>query len=259
MVGFDCRRRTLEADALNDIRIERPLEKPLDLSFCLASLPLCLLLFRLLLCRCFDLCCLLLKDIDEGITDDLPLLLRILNTLQPLEEEVGCVDDGEIDSKVFIQHLVDLLALVGAEDAIVDHDGMEAIANCLVHELCSNGRVNTSADGANDATLVAADGSDSLDLLVNEGRHLPVAVDTADSREAVEDLLAARRVCHLWVELDAEKWLFVVRDGSKWSRWRCSDPDKAFWDLLDNVRVRHPDLRLRAQRKLHPVSSSACL
>ena len=63
--------------------------------------------------------------IDEGVPDDAPLLLRVLDAGEAREEEVGRVDDGEVDAEVAVERLVDLLGFVEAEDAVVDHDGVE--------------------------------------------------------------------------------------------------------------------------------------
>ena len=112
VVRLDRRTRALEADALDHVRVERPLEQPLDLA-----------LVRLGL---LELGGLLLKHVDERVPDDLALLLRVLDTLEAREEELGRVDDGQVHAEVLVQHVVHLRRLVQAEYAIVDHDGMES-------------------------------------------------------------------------------------------------------------------------------------
>ena len=112
MVRLDRRARALEADALDHVRVERPLEQPIDLA-----------LVRLGL---VELGGLLLEHVDERVPDDLALLLRVLDALEAREEEFGRVDDGQVHAEVLVQHVVHLHRLVQAEYAIVDHDGMES-------------------------------------------------------------------------------------------------------------------------------------
>jgi hypothetical protein len=50
-------------------------------------------------------------------TDDLALLLRLVNALEAAKEELGTVDDGQVDTEVLVEGLLDLLALVEAHDA----------------------------------------------------------------------------------------------------------------------------------------------
>ena len=56
--------------------------------------------------------------IDEGVPNDAPLLHRVLDACEARKEEVGCVDDGEVDTEVAVERLVDLLGFVEAEDAV---------------------------------------------------------------------------------------------------------------------------------------------
>ena len=116
VVGLDGRRRSLEADRLDDVRVQGALQEPLDLATLAAgSLDLALNLGRLLL-----------KHLDKSVADDLALLLGVGDAGELAEEEVGRVDNGQVDAEVLAEHLVDLLGFVHAEDAVVDHDGVEA-------------------------------------------------------------------------------------------------------------------------------------
>jgi hypothetical protein len=112
VVRLDRRARALEADALDHVRVERPLEQPLDLA-----------LVRL---GHLQLGGLLLEHVDERVPDDLALLLRVLDALEAGKEEVGCVEDGQVHAEVLVEHVVHLRRLVAAEHAIVDHDGVES-------------------------------------------------------------------------------------------------------------------------------------
>jgi hypothetical protein len=112
VVRLDRRARALEADALDHVRVERALEEPLDLAFVrLGDL---------------ELGRLLLKHVDERVSDDLALLLRVLDAVEAGEEEIGCIDDGQVHAEVLVEHGVHLRRLVATEHAVVDHDGVKS-------------------------------------------------------------------------------------------------------------------------------------
>jgi len=179
VVRLDGRRRALEADRLDDVRVQGALEEPLDL----AALGARLLDVALELGR------LLLEHLDERVADDLALGLGVLDALELAEEELGRVDDRQVDAEVLAEHLVDLLGLVQAQDAVVDHDGVETarreerqlehsalertrrdapVTDGLVHELGGDGRVDAARDGADDLPGRTDEFPDALDLLVDE-------------------------------------------------------------------------------------------
>jgi hypothetical protein len=118
MVGLDGSRGTLEAERLDDVGEEGSLEEPLDLA----------LLARVasLLEALLELGGLGLEDLDEGVSDDLSLLLGVLDVLESREEEVRGVDDGQVDTEVLVEHLEDLLGLAASKNSVVDHDGVES-------------------------------------------------------------------------------------------------------------------------------------
>lgn len=116
MVSLDGSGRSLERDRLNNIRVQGTLKEPLDLSTLSSSI-------LELLVQALGL---LLEHLDEGVADDLALLLGVGNALELAEEEVGSINDGEVDAEVLAEHLVDLLGLVETENSVVDHDGVEA-------------------------------------------------------------------------------------------------------------------------------------
>ena len=113
------RGRTLEADTLDDIRVKRSLQQPLDLST-ISTLRLELLVQSLSL---------LLEYLDESISNDLSLLLRVENSFQLAEEELGRVDDGEIDAEILAEHLVDLRRFVHSQNSVVDHNRVKSVAS----------------------------------------------------------------------------------------------------------------------------------
>ena len=170
MVRLDRRARALEADALDHVRVERPLEEPLDLA---------LVRFGGL-----ELGGLLLEDVDERVPDDLALLFRVVDALQAGEEEVRRVDDGQVHAEVLVEHGVHLRRFVATEHAVIDHDGVESDGHCLrkrcvcflpykdapiangfVHQFRSDRAIDTAADGTNNPTSFTAYFADASNLL----------------------------------------------------------------------------------------------
>ena len=141
--------------------------------------------------------------INECVTDDLSLLLRVSDTLEEAEEEVRGVHKLDINTRGS-EGLDDLLGLVESQDTVVDEDGVESLADGSVEEDGSDGGIDTTTDGANDVALLADLLADSLDGLLDKGTHAPIslAADNVDG-EVLEEDLAERGVSDLGVELDA--------------------------------------------------------
>lgn len=117
VVGFDGGGGTLEAEGLDDVGVEGALEEVLDLAGVGGVLG-----------GLFDSDGLLLEEVDEGAADDLALGLGLGEALEAAEEEVGAVDDGEVDAEVLLECLLYLLALVKTHDTVVNEDGVESVA-----------------------------------------------------------------------------------------------------------------------------------
>ena len=116
----------LETDTLNHVGVQRALQQPLNLALCRG--PLLLLLFLRL---SFEFRGFGFEDVDECVADNLALLFGIFDTLEAREEEFGCVYYGEVHAEILVEHGVDLRSLVETEDAVVDHDGVEAVDNVM--------------------------------------------------------------------------------------------------------------------------------
>ncbi|RUP42661.1 hypothetical protein BC936DRAFT_138249 [Jimgerdemannia flammicorona] len=166
---------SLERDGLDDVRIECPLEEVLDFSAAGFLVNLCGL--------CFE-------HFDEGIANNLALALRVRHAGQAPKEQRRGVHHLDVDTHLVTQHLLDGRALVQTHHTVVDQDRVEAggrmtayqrvcttmtrtsripIANGLVHQLGGDGRVDTTGDSANNLADGTDDGTDTLDLRVDEG------------------------------------------------------------------------------------------
>jgi hypothetical protein len=166
-------------------RVESSLQEELDLAVALG----------------LDLLGLRLEDIDELATNELALLLGVGLALESSQELLASINDGKVDLKLILENLLDKLALVETHAAIVNQDGMEAVANGLGHQLGSNSGVDTTTDSAKDLALGANEFTDTLDLLTDELRHGPVLRSTADTDGEVLEELATLGGVWKWVSI----------------------------------------------------------
>src|SRR5206468_11494032 len=92
----------------NDIRIQRALGKEL---------------------RAFDRLGLAIERFDEFVADDFPLQLRIDHALKLTEKPFAGVVDAQLDLEVISESRFNQLALVFSEQAIVNEDADELLAD----------------------------------------------------------------------------------------------------------------------------------
>src|SRR4051812_840407 len=89
-----------------------------------------------------------LEHIDERAADNLALLLRIRDTGQPIEEQVGRVDEIERQTKFLGETLADLFRLVVPQQAVVDEDAGETVADGAMDQHCRYRRVDATREPA---------------------------------------------------------------------------------------------------------------
>lgn len=141
--------------------------------------------------------------------------------------------------------LVDLLTLIQTQATVIDEDGMEPIANGLLHELGGNGRVHTTADSTKDVVRLTDQFANAGDFLVHKLVHCPVLRNAADVRgEVLQKLHALGRVVHLGVELNGVDGLGLVSDTGEFGVGRGSNGMETLRELGELVTVGHPDVRL---------------
>jgi len=169
VVGLDSLRGTLEGDTLDDIGVEGTLQEPLDLTGTLG----------------LNSSGLSLEHIDELATNELALLLGVILTLKTSEELLTGINDSQVNTQLLLQHILDESALVQTHATVVNKDSVETVTNGLSHQLGSNGRVNTTANGTNDLTGGANELTNALNLLTNELRHGPCLLGTTDADSEV--------------------------------------------------------------------------
>ena len=141
-------------------------------------------------------------------------------------------------------HVDDAVALATTEQAVVDEDAGQLIADGAVHERGGDGRVDATAERADD--LAVADlPTQGVDGHLDERRSAPGSGATADvDEEVAQDVATQRGVRDLGVELDA---VATVRPDERRARRveRVRDRAESVGQRGDDVAVRHPDRELR--------------
>ena len=207
--------------ALNDIGIDRPLHEEIDLA---------------------DLLRFGFKDTDEFLADDLALLLRLGHALELFIETLLGVDADKVQVvRAFrAEHGLDLVALVLSEEAMIDEDARQLLADRLREQDRRHGGVDAArkrTERLARANLLAQ----GFDRRLDEGRHLPVALAQRDAAHKVfKNLRAVFRVHDLGMELygiELSCRIFHRRDRAV--RRLCRHA-KAFGRFGDVVGVAHP-------------------
>ena len=96
---------------------------------------------------------LLLEDLDEDAADDLALLLGIGDAAQRREEPLARVDGDEVQVEVLAERRDDLLGLAQAQQAVVDEDARQPVAERLVAEDGRDRRVDAAREAADDVVV----------------------------------------------------------------------------------------------------------
>src|SRR5690606_3968504 len=219
------------ARRLDHVRIDRPLREPLD---ALETLRLGL------------------EDLDEQPADDLALVLRILDAFERREEALLGVDSDHVDAEMLAEHGHDLVALAEPEQAVIDEDADELIADRRVQERRDDGRVDAARQREQHA-LVPDLVPHPLDVIGDDVPRRPRRRAPADvANEARKDLEAVLRMRDLGVKLQAVDSALRIRDRGERRVTRLRDRLEPGRQPLDPVTVAHPDLE-RAIRSAEPA------
>ena len=120
---LDDGRRPLERNRLDHVGIERALAEEF---------------------RAADFLRFVLEHVDEGVADDAPLLLGIEHAGEALEKQVGSVGHAERDSEPPGEDRLHPLALSGAQEAGIDEDAFETVANRAMDEHGGDRRIDAA-------------------------------------------------------------------------------------------------------------------
>ena len=136
-----------------------------------------------------ELACFRFEDVDERRADDLALLLRIGDPVQPLQKQIRRVDEPEGQVQP-LEPFPDLRGFVQPQHAVVDENARELVADRPMDDQGCDRRVDAAAQGADDLS-VADLRANPRRRLFHERGHRPVAGAAADSiRKVAEDLEA---------------------------------------------------------------------
>src|SRR4051812_12388871 len=216
---------------LDDVRVEGPLNEEAHLAGRARLLQ--------------DLTGSLLEDPDELTADDLALLLRVGDAGESVHEAVGRVHDLELHPGDGDEIALDLFGLARPQQAVVDEDAGQLIADGALHERGGHRRVDPAGQAADHAG-VAHLRAYPFDLLVDDAAGGPVGLDAGAAYEEVDEhLLPERRVPHLGVPLQAEQPAVAVLERRDWRAGRPGDHREPLRRGLDAVAVAHPRRLLR--------------
>ncbi len=175
--------------------------------------------------------------------DGLALLLRVGDARKFAEEARRGVHMDERDVVGAAEQALHLLRLALAQQAVIDEDAGERVADGLVQQDGGDGGIDAAgqaADHLRAAHLLA----DARDLGISEGRHRPGA---AAARDAVHEVpqhgRAARRMHDFGMELHAIEAPPLVGDGGVGRIAAGGDGREAFRQGRDAVAMAHPDRR----------------
>ena len=180
------------------------------------------------------------KDADELLADDLALALRLGDAGELGEKTLLCVHAHDAHAEAVVHGALDLIALVLAQQAVVDKDAGELLADRAVEERGGHGAVHAAGEGQQH--LAAADlGADLLNGLADVIRHAPLGGKAADLIEKVlQNFGAVDGVQHLGMELHAVELLFRVLDSGVGAARGVRDGAEAGGKALDLDAVAHP-------------------
>ncbi len=182
----------------------------------------------------------LFENFDEQVADRLALVFRIIEATEFLHETILGIDANHVHAHVLGEGFHDLVALAVAQQAGVDEDAGQLVADRPVQQGRHHRRVDTARQTEND--LVLADPRAHLgDRRVDDIGRGPLRAATADLvQEAREDRRALQRVRDLGMKLQAVDMALLVGhagDRRAVGARHQLEPGRHFGDA---VAVRHP-------------------
>ena len=220
MVAFDGGRRSLDRAGFDHIGVNGPLCQPPGI---------------------LDLGRLGIEHVDERRPDGLAFLFRIGNPGQNLVKTLAGIYAHDVESHVLVL-AQDALVFVLAQQAVVDKDAGEPIADGPREQHPGHRRVHASREPQHD--LVLSEGlAQGCDGGLHERIGRPVLFQAGyPYQEIAQKLRAVLRVVHLGMELYAVGLLALDLVGSYRHIGRGSDDAETLGKLLDGVSVAHPHL-----------------
>ncbi|KAF5038565.1 hypothetical protein DSECCO2_552940 [anaerobic digester metagenome] len=182
----------------------------------------------------------LVEHLDEGVADDLALLLGVFHAFQLVEEAALGLHVLQVQVEVFAQVVHHFLTFVQAQHAVVHEDAVQALADGLVQQHGHHGGIDAARKGAYHVAVTHGFGH-FLHRALHERRHGPVGLQLGHmEQEVVDDAGAFLGVVHFGVELHGVDAAGVVGHGRHVQGGGAAHHGKAGRGRLDLVAVAHP-------------------
>ena len=219
--------RALAAAGLDDVGVQGALDEELHLAAGSANLFDDLLLGGL-------------EGADELAADDLTLRLGLGDAGQGGQETLRLVARDDADAHAARVVVLHLLALARTQQAMIDEEARQLVADSLVHEGRSHGRVHAAGQGADDLR-VADLLTDLRNLLVHDGPGCPRGLQASTLvQEVLQGILAELGVAHLGVPLQAVEATLARLEGRDGGLGGGGGDDEALGRALNCIAVAHP-------------------
>ena len=155
---------------------------------------------------------LLLEDIDERGADNLALLLRILDAGKRAQKKLTRVPVHQRDVVVIAKQIDHLFRLIETQQAMVDKDAGQLLANRLVQQYRDDRGIDAARQPADHPTLANLR-PNARNRPITERRHTPITATTRDPMRKVPQQVGAARCVHDFrVEHDAIKAARIIGD-----------------------------------------------
>ena len=196
---------------------------------------------------------LLLEDLDERAPDAPALLLRIRHSGERGEEPILGVDPSHVDPEVSGERGHDLVAFVEPQQAVVDEDAGQAIADGAVQQRRHHGGVDTARQREQDP-VAAEPAAHPRDAVVDDRARRPARPATADVvHEPAQDARALPGMGHLGMELHAVEAAPFVGDAGDGRAVGGCDAREPGRQRAHAVAVAHPHVEQAVAFGVHLV------
>ena len=186
---------------------------------------------------------LLVEHVDEGGADPLALFLGVGDAGQPGQKQLAGIAVDQRDVVVAAEQVDHLFSLAGAQQAGIDKDAGQLVADRLVQQRRGDRGIDPARQPADDPAVADPVADLRRSRRARNSRHRPVAAAARDLvGEIAQQFRALRRVRHLGVKQKAVKPPLVIGDRGIGCGVAGGHRAEAGWQRLDLVAVAHPHL-----------------
>ncbi|MPN21090.1 hypothetical protein SDC9_168469 [bioreactor metagenome] len=154
----------------------------------------------------------LVKDFDEGASNDLALAFGVSHAFEALEEKARGILILQLNAEMAFEHLTHHIGFTSAQHAVVDENAGELVADRFVQQRGGDTGIDSAAQ-AQDDTFITHLLADLRHRNVDIALHRPVLAAAANVMDEIaEHLFAARGVGHLRMKLEPEHLAGMVFD-----------------------------------------------